>query len=200
MIKNNTVIRGFQALFRNISQSFIIKSRFGGWGQNSNIIPPLFCDGQKNILIGDRVYIGPRACLSATNAKIYFKGHISSGEDLSIHTGNHARIIGVFHNDITESNKPKGYDSDVIIEEDVWIGSRVTILMGVTIGRGSTIAAGAVVTHDVPPYSVVGGIPAKFIRFNYSIDDILLHESKLYPESQRYSKIQLEELFKKHNK
>ncbi|MBO2600169.1 acyltransferase [Shewanella algae] len=54
--------------------------------------------------------------------------------------------------------------SPVIIEDDVWIGSGSIILKGVTIGRGATIAAGSVVTKNVPEYSIVGGVPAKFIK------------------------------------
>jgi len=52
---------------------------------------------------------------------------------------------------------------NVVIEESVWIASRVTILPGVTIGRGSVIAAGAVVTKDIPPMCIAGGVPAKVI-------------------------------------
>jgi maltose O-acetyltransferase len=55
-------------------------------------------------------------------------------------------------------------EEPVIICDDVWIGGRVTILPGVTVGRGSIIGAGAVVTKDVPPYSIVGGNPANVIR------------------------------------
>ena len=52
----------------------------------------------------------------------------------------------------------------VVIGDDCWIGRRVMIMAGVTIGEGCVIAAGAVVTKDIPPYSVVGGIPAKVIK------------------------------------
>ena len=52
------------------------------------------------------------------------------------------------------------------IGNHVWIGTRATILKGVDIGEGAIIAAGAVVTHDVPPHSIVGGVPAKVIAEN----------------------------------
>lgn len=56
------------------------------------------------------------------------------------------------------------YSKKVIIEDDVWIGIRSIIMPGVKIGKGSIIGAGAVVTKDVPPYSIVGGVPAKIIK------------------------------------
>ena len=54
-------------------------------------------------------------------------------------------------------------DQDVTIEDDVWIGVGSIILRGVTVHRGAVVAAGAVVTEDVPPYAVVGGVPARII-------------------------------------
>ena len=56
------------------------------------------------------------------------------------------------------------YDQPVVIEDDVWVGANVTILKGVTIGHGSVVAAGAVVTKSCPPYSIIGGVPAKILR------------------------------------
>ncbi|MDY4600864.1 MAG: DapH/DapD/GlmU-related protein [Bacteroides uniformis] len=88
----------------------------------------------------------------------------------------------------------------MIVEEDCWIGVNVTLLMGVTIRRGTTVAAGAVVSKSTVPYSIVGGIPAKHIKFYWTIDQILKHEEDLYPENERYSKEQLEDFFKKYDK
>jgi virginiamycin A acetyltransferase len=57
---------------------------------------------------------------------------------------------------------------DIIVGDDVWIGFRATILSGVHIGQGAVIAAGAVVTKDVPPYAIVGGVPAKIIKYRFN--------------------------------
>ena len=77
----------------------------------------------------------------------------------------------------------------VIVEDDVWIGTRAIILSGVRIGQGAVIAAGSVVNKDVPPYSIVGGVPAKIIKYRFSpelIEELLMIDySKLDPESIR---------------
>ncbi|MGT2963726.1 CatB-related O-acetyltransferase [Streptococcus acidominimus] len=60
----------------------------------------------------------------------------------------------------------------VVVGNDVWIGSHVKILNGITIGDGAIIATGAVVTKDVEPYSIVGGVPSKLLRYRFSEEDI----------------------------
>ena len=69
---------------------------------------------------------------------------------------------------------PEAWDNrgDIIIGNDVWIGYEAVILSGVTIGDGAIVAARAVVTRDVPPYAIVGGVPAKPIRQRFSNPDI----------------------------
>ena len=60
----------------------------------------------------------------------------------------------------------------LVIENDVWIGSNVLLLGGIRIGNGAVIAAGSVVTKDVPPYAIVGGNPAKIIRYRFETGEI----------------------------
>lgn len=61
---------------------------------------------------------------------------------------------------------------DIVIEDDVWLGYGATIMSGIHIGQGAIVAAGAVVTKDVPPYAIVGGVPAKVIKKRFT-DDII---------------------------
>lgn len=187
-IKQNLFLRGCLTLWR--SYFGVRKRSFGHCGKNVTLTHPIRVTNPKNIYIGDNCGIG--SCeISALNAKCVIKDNCAIASGLTIQTGNHARNIGEFITDITEENKPDGFDKDVIIEEDVWIGCNVTILSGVTIGRGCTVAAGAVVVKSMPPYSIIGGVPAKVIRFYRTIDEILVHEAKLYPLEQRYTKEEL---------
>ena len=80
------------------------------------------------------------------------------------------------------------------VEDDVWAGANITILKGVTIGRGSVIAAGAIVTKSCPPYSIIGGVPAKVLKYRFTADEVLRHESLLYSPEKRLTKEQLEYL------
>ena len=87
-------------------------------------------------------------------------------------------ICGGNHNERLISTYPfkavvKGDPTDavtngpIVVDDDVWIGYGVTVLSGVHIGQGAVIAAGAVVTKNVPPYAVVGGVPAKIIKYRF---------------------------------
>ena len=68
----------------------------------------------------------------------------------------------------------------VIIEDDVWIGANVTILKGVTIGRGSVVAAGAVLTQSFPPYSIIGGVPARLLKQRFTEEQQKENDRLLY--------------------
>ena len=138
-----------------------------------------------------------RAIILSNSGKFVMKRNSCASYGLRVSTGNHERIVGIPYLLIKQDMKTHP-GKDVVVEEDVWIGFNVTLLSGVTIGRGGTIAAGAVVNKSTPPYSVNGGIPCRFIKFYWTIDQILEHESKLYQEEERYTREQLEDIFEKY--
>ncbi len=177
-----------------------VSDDFGSYGKNVFLPRNLVLSNSKNIFLGNNVQIGEHAILFATNAQIVIKDYFVSADSLKIATGQHERRIGRFLGSITEVDKNHnlGLDKQVIINEDVWAGFNVTILPGVEIGRGCTLAAGAVITKSTPPYSVVGGNPAKFIKFYWSIEEIIDHEARLYEPSKRLTNEYLKEIFDKY--
>lgn len=173
------------------------RSKFGYCGENVTLNPPLTLSNPKNIfLYGDNKL--DNAVVLATNAKFIMKEHSAAAQGLKVATGGHAMIIGRNYREITEAEKPKGLDKDVVVEENVWIGMNVILLAGIVVGRGSTVAAGSVVTKTLPPYCIAGGVPAKPIKLKWAIDEILEHERILYPENERFTREQLEEIYSKY--
>ena len=139
-------------------------------GDDSMIRGSLYVTANGNIKIGDHFYMGPNSFIGSENS-------IEIGRCVII--SNDVRIYD--NNNHPTSPKAREYMSmngfsnenwewchaasaPVIIEDNVWIGQYCTILKGVRIGKGSIVATRAVVTKDVPPYSMVAGNPAKVVK------------------------------------
>lgn len=143
----------------------------------------------KNISLGNKVSIGGGATFLCSESSITIGNKVMFGPNVSIIAGNHStHIIGKLMADYKISDKLPSDDQPVIIEDDVWVGSGAYILNGVIVRRGSIIAAGAVVNKEVPPYAVVGGMPAKIIKFRWTAKEILRHEEISYPPEKRLPK------------
>lgn len=119
-----------------------------------NLFPPFHTDSGKHIKMGKNVFIN-------SGCKFQDQGGIEIGNDVLI---GHDVVLATINHEEKLSQRGNMILKPIVIEDGVWIGSNVTILQGITIGKGSIVAAGAVVTKDVEPFSVVGGIPAKFIK------------------------------------
>lgn len=118
---------------------------------------------------GERLIIG-KFCSIACGAKFLFNSANHTRRSLSTY------IFPVLFEEwnLDVARIPEAWDNkgDIVIGNDVWIGYEAVIMAGATIGDGAIIAARAVVTRDVPPYTIVGGIPAKAIRKRFSDQEI----------------------------
>lgn len=152
-----------------------------------------------NSLIGRNTYIGNncnlskckvgRFCSIASNVKIIADTHPSS-VFVSTSPSFYSTLLQngqtfVNKNKFEEYLRIDGYN--VIIENDVWIGTNAIIKGGIKIGNGAIIAMGAVVTKDVPPYAIVGGVPAKVIKYRFNEEQIArLQEIKWWDKSDSW--------------
>lgn len=133
---------------------------------------------QAPLTIGKKVIFGPRPTIITGDHRIDIIGKyiidVTDEEKKSLRV----KVEGLKINDNGNVNG-NPYDLPVVIEDDVWVGANVTILKGVTIGRGSVVAAGAVVTRSCPPYSIIGGVPAKVLKMRFTPEEIEEHERRL---------------------
>ncbi|KGA42896.1 transferase [Pectobacterium odoriferum] len=114
--------------------------------------------GNGEVFLGNNVWLSPNVNIySNVMAIVTIKDNCDIGHEVSFITGSH-EIGG------SERRAGKGTAASITVEEGCWIGARAVILGGVTIGKGAIIAAGSVVTDDVPPNSLVAGVPAKVKR------------------------------------
>jgi acetyltransferase-like isoleucine patch superfamily enzyme len=124
-------------------------------GESFNLIPPFYTDYGLNITVGRAVFIGYE-CAFTGHAAINIADGVMIAHKVNLVTGGHP----------VEPDKRNAYIAaePITIDTNVWIGVAATILPGVNIGADAVVAAGAVVTHDVPPATLVAGVPAAVIR------------------------------------
>lgn len=134
-------------------RKFLLKRIGTQIGKKSFVMKKNYITSANRLTIGDYTHINRNCTLDA-------RGYITIGNNTSI---SHSVNIMTGSHDISSPNFASYY-LPIIIEDNVWIGINATILSGIRIGKGAVVCAGAVVTKDVPSYSIVAGIPAKIIR------------------------------------
>ena len=128
----------------------------GKRGKNSCIRSPFFCDYGYNIEVGDNFFANYNFVV-LDGAKVTIGNNVFIAPNVGLHTAGHPL-------DSNTRNQGIEYAKPITIEDDVWIGAGVQMCPGVRIGRGAVVAAGSIVTKDVPPFTLVGGVPAKVIK------------------------------------
>ena len=118
------------------------------------MIPPFYSDFGENIVIGKNVFVN-HACTFMDRGGITLEDNVLIGPKVNLITTNHP---------INPAERRATVSQPIVVRKGAWIGVGATVLPGVTIGENSIVAAGAVVSKDVPDNSIVGGIPAKFIK------------------------------------
>lgn len=118
------------------------------------VIPPFYTDFGRNIKVGKNVFIN-HACTFMDRGGITIEDDTKIGPKVNLITSNHP---------LDPAHRREVMSNPIWIKRNVWIGAAATVLPGVTIGENSVVAAAAVVTQDVPPNTVVAGVPAKVIR------------------------------------
>jgi len=140
---------------------------------------------RRGVSIGPNCSLGKRSYISGPNttinsAKIGKYCSIAMGVKLGLDEHNYTKVsthpflYSTKFGNFTSKKNSTQVKGPVLIEDDVWIGCNAVVLRGVKIGKGAVIAAGCVVTKDVAPYTIVGGVPAKLLGYRFS--DIIRSE------------------------
>lgn len=150
------------------------KTRFASFGEDSYIGHNCIFSFP-TVSVGKHTYIGSNCVFQSTHGRIEIGNHVMFGPGVHIHGGNHIiKTVGAY---MDEVKKNSGDDAPVRIGDDVWFGANSMVLGGgIIIGKGAVIGAGSVVTKDVPPYSVMVGVPAKCIMKRFTDEQIIEHE------------------------
>lgn len=171
---------------------------FGTMPSHSTIAYPCHIGVPKNLFVEDFVKIRYGLTIINTGKEsVYVKKYTVISPDVTILTNNHRSTVTIPQVILGESHI-NDKSADVIIEEDVWVGTLATIQAGVTLGRGCIVGANSVVTKPVPPYALVAGMPAKIIGVKFALSDIERHEEALYPPEERMSHEDLVSLFEQY--
>jgi acetyltransferase-like isoleucine patch superfamily enzyme len=133
--------------------------------------------GPGTVTMGHGCFVGPE-CWFQSSANI--GNHVGIAGRAAFLGGEH--LLDVIEEPILEVKR--GTNKPIVIHDGVWVGYSVIIMHGVTIGEGAIIASGAVVTKDVEPCSIVGGVPAKKIRMRFNPEDTERHRAALAKRRQ----------------
>ena len=179
--------------WKELAKLFKIGKRKKEWNKlhpNSDIIPMNDFDFS-HVILGYGSYGELNLVDFGGDNKLLIKNYVSIAQHVSFilnaeHYTNHISTYPFKVKTLENQSSESFGKGDILVDDDVWIGYGATIMSGVHIGQGAVVAAGAVVTKDVPPYAIVGGVPAKVIKYRFEpemIEELLkVDYSKLTKE------------------
>lgn len=181
-------------VYRRLKNQYCIPTL--GFRDESSVIGyPIHISYPKNVFLYENTRINSGAVILTYQGRFVVKKFTAIACGFTAITGNHTPTVGYSQFQLGRMHI-NDREKDIIIDEDVWIGANVTVLSGVHIGRGCVIGACSLVNKEIPPYAVVVGSPARIIASKFTLEQILLHEEKLYSVEERFSKQYLEDLFR----
>ena len=183
----DVVFAGMPGASGSLLRSRYVARRLGACGAGSSVGTGCILQSPQNIRFGHSVGCGARGFFAATDGRIDIGNRVSFNTNVHLNAENGGVIVFgdnvlVGPNVVLRAADHRFERTDIpirdqghiagsiTIEDDVWLGANVTVLSGVRIGRGAVVAAGAVVATDVPPYAVVGGVPAKILKMRKPAD------------------------------
>lgn len=162
-------------------RQWYFSKRFKRLGEKSHLGMGLLVYDPQNISLGENFSIRRNSTLGAINGELIVGDNVSIAENVTVNASEKGKIVLgnyvlIAPNTVLRASdhvttrtdqtiREQGHTGgEIIVEDDVWIGANCVVVAGTRIGKGAVIAAGAVVTKDVEPYTIVGGVPAKFIK------------------------------------
>lgn len=171
------------------------RKSYPGKPPHAQLFGPLTLD-PNGVFLDDYTRLQPGLHVISCNGIFRVKKYSAIGAGCTVIPGNHIPTVGLpqylspLHINDTRT--------EIVVEEDAWVGARCILLSHSRIGRGAVVGAGSLVTKPIPPYAVAAGSPAKIIAVRFTLEQILRHEAILYPPEERLSQKELETLFRTH--
>ena len=184
---------------KSMTKRRIKDMELGQLGKHTILGLPSTIANPRLVFIHDYASIHQQNIIYNYTGKFIMKEYSVASIGLLVVTGNHKPTVGIPQFMLAFSHI-NDVETDIIVEEDVWIGARVTLLAGSHIGRGAVIGANSLVNKEIPPYAVAVGAPTRIIAAKFTIEQIIEHEKLIYPENKRFTKEYLESIFEKYYK
>lgn len=192
--KITNVILKFKHFLGYVIQNFPLKNEFGFCASNVTLQYPIRVDSPSSVFLYENTKIRPGLkIINTSNEKVEIRKYSVIAPDVTIITNNHRSTVSVPQVLLGRSHV-NDKSTNIIIEEDVWVGCGALLLPGAHLGRGCIVGANTIVSKKIPPYCVVVGPKAKIIKIKFSKEEILKHEKSLYNKDERLSEREIEDI------